>query len=206
MRVPTCGVLACAAVHTGGLAAAAAVTIGQVAERRRSSRTAPASPLTCSSRASPREPTSTWRSRRERSPRGAPARLPAQAELHAQGLPEDDRSRRLPRHRPQRAAPAERRAQHLPRERPVSSGDLIGLNVSGSPNACTFDVPGDSVLDGTAEPRRRRLRDLQPPARIPASTSPAVLVPTNSSQASTVFRDRTTGTATLKILLSNPAR
>lgn len=91
----------------------------------------------------------------------------------------------------------------FPASVPVSSGDLLGLNVSGSPNACTFDVPGDSVLvstgnladgaSGTFSP--------QPDSRLNLS---AVLVPTNAFTFIALIRDRRSGTATVEIRLSNP--
>lgn len=85
----------------------------------------------------------------------------------------------------------------------VSSGDLLGFHVNAAPNACTFDVPGDSVLERTGD-----LVDgssgtfaSRPDERLNLE---AILVPTNAFSFGSFVRDRTTGTATLEIQLSNP--
>jgi hypothetical protein len=91
----------------------------------------------------------------------------------------------------------------FPASVPVSSGDLLGLNVSGSPNACTFDVPGDSVLVRTGNLADGASGTFTPQADSRLNLS-AVLVPTNGFSFGAVTRDRRTGTATLEIQLSNP--
>ncbi len=91
----------------------------------------------------------------------------------------------------------------FPASVPVSSGDLIGFNAGGGPNACTFDVPGDSVLERAGDLDDGGSGTFTPRADSRLNLS-AVLVPTNSFRFTDVFLDRTTGTATLQIQLSNP--
>ncbi len=85
----------------------------------------------------------------------------------------------------------------------VESGDMIGLHVSGAPSACTFPIPGDSVLsrsgdiaDGSSgvfgEVNGVRLNLL------------AVLVPDNGFTIGPIIRDRKTGTASITAYTSNP--
>jgi hypothetical protein len=84
----------------------------------------------------------------------------------------------------------------------VRSGDLLGFNAGGAPSACTFDVPGDTVLSRPGD-----LPDGQPgtfgdqtDSRLNLS---AVLVPTNDFTV-TVRRDRVRGKASLVVNASNP--
>jgi hypothetical protein len=86
---------------------------------------------------------------------------------------------------------------------PVSSGDLLGLNVSGAPNACTFDVPGDSALVRTGDLADGASGTFSPQADSRLNLS-AVLVPTNGFSFGDIIRDRTTGKATVEITLTNP--
>ncbi|HEU4980576.1 MAG TPA: hypothetical protein VFT14_05110 [Solirubrobacterales bacterium] len=91
----------------------------------------------------------------------------------------------------------------FPASVPVSSGDLLGFNVNGAANACTFDVPGDSVLVRTGNLADGASGTFTPLADSRLNLS-AVLVPTNGFSFGAVTRDRRTGTATLEIQLSNP--
>lgn len=91
----------------------------------------------------------------------------------------------------------------FPASVPVSSGDLLGFNVNGAPNACNFDVPGDSVLVRTGNLADGASGTFTPLADSRLNLS-AVLVPTNGFSFGAVTRDRRTGTATLEIQLSNP--
>jgi hypothetical protein len=85
----------------------------------------------------------------------------------------------------------------------VSSGDLIGLNVSGS-TACTFSTSGDTVLTrpgNLVDGAQGVFGTTVPNSRLNLS---AVLNPTNSFTLGDITRDLTRGTATVTAKLSNP--
>jgi hypothetical protein len=86
---------------------------------------------------------------------------------------------------------------------PVSSGDLIGLNVSGS-TACTFSTAGDTVLTRPGDLSDGASGVFGTPVANSRLNLSAVLSPTNAFTLGQVARDRSRGTATLTATLSNP--
>jgi hypothetical protein len=85
----------------------------------------------------------------------------------------------------------------------VSSGDLIGFHEDGAANACTFAVPGDSVLsrDGNLPDGSSGAFTAVAGVRLNLE---AVLDPANAFSVEGVTRDRRAGTATLALRLPNP--
>ena len=87
---------------------------------------------------------------------------------------------------------------------PVKSGDMIGLNqTSGPPNACTFSVPGDSVLtrSGDLADGSSGVFSAQNDVRLNLS---AVVIPDNHFTLAGITRDRRQGTAQLTATTTNP--
>jgi hypothetical protein len=92
----------------------------------------------------------------------------------------------------------------LPVHLSVKSGDMIGLNqTSGPANACTFSMPGDSVLtrSGNLSDGSNGVFTAQNDVRLNLS---AVLVPDNGFTLGHITRDRKQGTALLTATTSNP--
>jgi hypothetical protein len=85
---------------------------------------------------------------------------------------------------------------------PVKSGDMVGFNTSGPFNSCTFDVPGDTVLDRPGSLSDGASGTFAPLADSRLNLS-AVLVPSNDFTLS-VSRDRKSGKATVTAFASNP--
>jgi len=87
---------------------------------------------------------------------------------------------------------------------PVSSGDLLGLNVSASGNTgCVFGVGGDTVLSrpGSLVDGAQGVFAAMSNSRLNLA---AVLVPSNGFTLGHVTRDQKRGIATLTATLSNP--
>ena len=85
---------------------------------------------------------------------------------------------------------------------PVRSGDMIGVNASGPFNYCTFDVPGDTVLQSPGSIADGGQDEFSDNADSRLNLS-AVLEPSNDFTV-VVHRDRHQGTATLTATTSNP--
>lgn len=92
----------------------------------------------------------------------------------------------------------------VPVRLPVKSGDMIGLNqTSGPSNACTFSMPGDSVLtrSGDLADGSSGVFSAQNDVRLNLS---AVVVPDNHFTLAGITRDRKQGTAQLTATTTNP--
>jgi hypothetical protein len=86
---------------------------------------------------------------------------------------------------------------------PVRSGDMIGLNESGTPNSCTFVMPGDSVLSHPGDLSDGAGGEFSAVDAVRLNLS-AVLVPSNEFTLGTVTRDRRRGSASVTAYVSNP--
>ncbi len=94
----------------------------------------------------------------------------------------------------------------------VSSGDLVGLNASGVNNNCTFESTGDFVLASTGNVSDGGTATFCPTGTFPPCGAlndqrlnlSAILQPTNAFSFARVTRDRSRGTATVEIEVSNP--
>jgi hypothetical protein len=87
---------------------------------------------------------------------------------------------------------------------PVSSGDLLGLNVTASGSTgCVFSVSGDTVLSrsGSLLDAEQGVFGTMPNSRLNLA---AVLVPANGFTLGGVTRDQKRGIATITATLSNP--
>ncbi len=85
----------------------------------------------------------------------------------------------------------------------VESGDMIGFHESGLPSACTFPIPGDTVLSrsGSVADGSSGTFSLVNGVRLNLL---ALLVPDNGFTLGGIIRDRKTGTASITADLSNP--
>jgi hypothetical protein len=82
-------------------------------------------------------------------------------------------------------------------------GDILGFNESGGSNACTWFVPGDMVLarSGSLSDGNSGSFSTQSDRRLNIS---AVLAPSNSFTITVASRNRSNGTLTLAVNVSNP--
>jgi hypothetical protein len=85
----------------------------------------------------------------------------------------------------------------------VESGDMLGFHESGSPNACTFPTPGDSVLTHVGDIPDGSNGTFTGVNGVRLNLS-AVLVPDNSFTLVGITRDRKKGTASITADVSNP--
>ena len=85
----------------------------------------------------------------------------------------------------------------------VDSGDMIGFNVSGGANSCTFPMPGDAVLRAAGNVADGGMSTFSPQNDVRLNLS-ATLVPTNTLTFAGVARNKKFGTAILTVEVSNP--
>jgi hypothetical protein len=85
----------------------------------------------------------------------------------------------------------------------VRSGDMIGFNVSGGPNSCTFPEFGDAVLRSLGNLSDGETGTFDPVSDVRLNLS-AVLNPSNDFTVGALARDRHQGTASVTVYVSNP--
>ena len=85
----------------------------------------------------------------------------------------------------------------------VRSGDMIGLNESGSLNSCTFSQLGDGLLTRPGGLADGSSGQFGPRNDVRLNLS-AVLAPSNDFSIDSVSRDRKHGTATVMMSVPNP--
>jgi hypothetical protein len=85
----------------------------------------------------------------------------------------------------------------------VESGDMLGFHESGSPSACTFPTPGDTVLSHVGDIADGSSGTFGPVNGVRLNLL-AVLVPDNGFTLGGIIRDRKKGTASITADVSNP--
>jgi hypothetical protein len=91
----------------------------------------------------------------------------------------------------------------VPADIDVRSGDMIGVNSSGSASSCTFSQPGDGILSRSGSVSDGSSGTFSPLNDVRLNLS-ATLIPSNAFTIAGLSRDKKRGTALVTLDVSNP--